>query len=91
MPDKSVEGQPPPGVKLRHTLRGHKGYINRIAWSPDGQTLASLSRDKTIRLWDAETGELCQTLEGHSNRASRVNIRGGTPELLCRLDKQDIT
>ena len=40
MPNESIEGQPPPGFKLRHTLQGHKGYINRIAWSPDGRTLA---------------------------------------------------
>jgi WD40 repeat protein len=45
---KSKEGQPPPGFKLRYTLRGHKDEIVAIAWSPDGRTLASVSLGKTI-------------------------------------------
>ncbi len=62
----------PPGFKLRHTLRGHTGVICRIAWSPDGHTLASPSDDKTIRLWDANTGELRRELEGHSGSVYSV-------------------
>jgi WD40 repeat protein len=72
MPSKSTQGQPPPGFKLRHTLRGHEGWITRIAWSPDGRVLASPSNDKTIRLWDADTGERYRTLEGHSNAVYSV-------------------
>ena len=56
------KSRPPPGFKLRHTLRGHKDWIGRIAWSPDGRTLASGSSDNTIRLWDAEIGKLLRTL-----------------------------
>jgi small GTP-binding protein len=38
-----------------------------LAWSPDGQRLASASADKTIRLWDAASGTHLQTLEGHTD------------------------
>ncbi len=72
MTAKSVKSQPPPGFKLRHTLRGHEDTISRVAWSPDGRTLASPSRDHTIRLWDAESGELRRTLEGHSGEVLSV-------------------
>ena len=56
MPNESMQGQPPPGFKLRHTLRGHESLISRIAWSPDGRFLASSSFDETIRLWDGDRG-----------------------------------
>jgi WD40 repeat protein len=72
MPSKSTEGQPPRGFKLRHTLRGHKSVINQIAWSPDGRILASPSNDRTIRLWDTESGEPRCTLEGHTKVVNSV-------------------
>ncbi|NUN66390.1 NACHT domain-containing protein [Pseudanabaena biceps] len=46
-------------------LRGHSDRILSIAFSPNGQILASGSADRTIKLWDAHTGKLMKTLHGH--------------------------
>jgi WD40 repeat protein len=35
-------------------LRGHKGSINSVAFSPDGKRIISGSGDKTIKIWNAE-------------------------------------
>lgn len=70
MPPQSPEANP--GFKLLHTLRGHDVPIGRIAWSPDGQLLASSSYDHTIRLWDLQTGTLYRELTGHRRSVKSV-------------------
>jgi WD40 repeat protein len=72
MPDKIPPNQIPPGFKLRHTLQENDDVIYGIAWSPDGHTLAAGGNDGTIRLWDAESGQLRLTLKGHSGHVTSV-------------------
>lgn len=51
-----------------HTLTGHQQPVSAIAFSPDGRQLVSSSFDKTIKLWDTNSGKCVQTLLGHRNR-----------------------
>jgi WD40 repeat protein len=53
--------------KLLKTLEGHSNYVNSVAYSPDGTKIISGSEDKTIKIWDANTGECLKTLEGDSD------------------------
>jgi WD40 repeat protein len=34
-------------------LKGHKSWVNSLAFAPDTETLASASSDNTVQLWDA--------------------------------------
>ena len=39
------------------TLRGHSGDVTSVAYSPDGKHIVSGSRDNTVKIWDAQSGE----------------------------------
>jgi WD40 repeat protein/tRNA A-37 threonylcarbamoyl transferase component Bud32 len=49
------------------TLSGHTAPIVAVAFSPDGNWLASSSWDHTVRVWDVRTGNRSLVLSGHSN------------------------
>ena len=57
-----------------HQLVGHGDYVTSVQFSPDGLKLASGSFDKTLRIWDAVTGECEQTLEGHGRAVESVQF-----------------
>jgi WD40 repeat protein/energy-coupling factor transporter ATP-binding protein EcfA2 len=54
------------GSLLRMTLHGHTSDVYNAAYSPDGKLIASVSGDKTAKLWDAATGKELLTLQGHA-------------------------
>ncbi|MBP1464954.1 WD40 repeat domain-containing protein [Candidatus Chloroploca sp. M-50] len=57
---------------MRAILTGHQQSVLALAVSPDGQTLATASSDRTIILWDLPQGEARQQLRGHTDQINTL-------------------
>lgn len=45
----------------------HDDTISSVRFSPDGNSIATASKDRTTRIWDARTGDELRRLAGHTN------------------------
>jgi WD40 repeat protein/CHAT domain-containing protein/tetratricopeptide (TPR) repeat protein len=61
-------------VRARATLSGHTGFVEAVAFSPDGKLVASAGKDGTVVLWDAITGKEKHRLEGHTDRVTSLSF-----------------
>ncbi|KAL5531874.1 hypothetical protein ACEPAF_5437 [Sanghuangporus sanghuang] len=54
-------------------LEGHRGNVYSVVFSPDGKRIASGSADRTVRIWDADSGEVVSgPFEGHADSVNSV-------------------
>ena len=56
------------------TWKGHSSSVRSVAAFPSGDRVVSGSEDKTLKLWDASTGECLATWEVHSNGVNSVAV-----------------
>ncbi len=59
--------------RLLYTLAGHSDEVNAVAFSPDGNQLASTGNDCVAKVWDARDGREVQTLAGHDRWVQAVS------------------
>jgi WD40 repeat protein len=52
-------------------FQGHELQVHKVAFSPDGRRLASCSSDRTVRLWEIDSGA-CRMLRGHTDEVFAV-------------------
>ena len=55
-------------------LSGHTDGVNCVTFSSDGKSLVSGSSDKTVKLWDVQTGGVVKAFHGHTGRVWSVAI-----------------
>ncbi|KAM3093608.1 toll/interleukin-1 receptor domain-containing protein, partial [Phormidesmis sp. 146-12] len=60
-------------INEQNRLEGHSDSIYSVSFSPDGKTIATGSRDKTVKLWTLDGHEL-RTLKGHTNTVHSVSF-----------------
>ena len=72
----------------------HVGEISKVVFNPQGTRVLTGGADKIARLWNSETCELVQTLEGHTDEifSCSFNYEGdtiitGSKDNTCRLWK----
>ncbi len=56
-----------PGFEDIGLLKGHTKAVYSLAFSPDGSRLASVSHDRTVRIWDVASQTGLYMLEGHTD------------------------
>jgi WD40 repeat protein len=74
VPGPRAPEEPEPLAVLERTLTGHTEWVWSVAVSPDGTWAASGSDDRTVRIWDLESGGCRATLEGHTGSVRSVAI-----------------
>ena len=58
------------------TLAGHTQGVPGVAFSPDGKWLVSVSKDRTVRVWDPVTGGPLKTLTGLGDYGILIRLEG---------------
>ncbi len=70
--DESVGASTIVDKRQWYTSKGRTHWVNSVAFSPDGYTLASGSGDNMVRLWSVAEKQLLHTLEGHTDEVISV-------------------
>ena len=47
-------------------IQGHRGDVLSVSWAPDGKTIATCSRDGTVRLWKSDGTPIWSTVNQHA-------------------------
>ncbi len=59
-------------LEILSTFRGHQGEVYAVAWSSNGEHLASGGRDGTVQIWNFATGKRVVTYRGYSDPISAL-------------------
>jgi WD40 repeat protein len=82
-PDEKAEVTPndPKAAKEISELKGHQGSVRSVAFSSNGQTLATSGADGTIRLWNAQ-GQSVSKFKGNQTAIRSINFSPDGQQLI---------
>ena len=62
--------------ELQHKIKKHTDWVTAVAFSPNGQMLATADRNGGISLWDPDNAQELFTLAGHKSAVTALSWRG---------------
>ncbi len=77
--------------RLLRTRREHGGAVNAVAWSPNGNILATGGADGTVRLWNSEGSVNYAVLRGHTSSVISVSFSSDGSTLASGSSSPDAT
>lgn len=66
----------------KRILHGHNHFVSDIVISSDGQFALSASWDKTLRLWDLNTGTTARRFVGHTSDVLSVSFSADNRQIV---------
>ena len=96
-----VRPSPPPVRIIRsncwrlnpQNILGHKDLVHDVSFSPDGETIATVSQDKTVKLWHFDThapARYLRSLLGHIGEVRAVNFSSVEPIIATASNDQTV-
>jgi hypothetical protein len=80
--NKSIQIWRPKQAELIRTLEGHGAWVASLAFSPNGDKLASGSGDQTIGIWNTRDWKRTAILRGHSDEVYSLSFSTDGKRLL---------
>ncbi len=56
--------------RLLKTLEGHRDWCTFVSYNKEGNLIVSSSTDRSLKVWNVESGECIKTLKGHTNKVN---------------------
>lgn len=69
---------------------GHADPVTALALSPDGRTLVTGGRDRSIRVWDLNNAKVIRTLQGHTEEITSLTFSKDGTQLASASKDQNI-
>lgn len=66
------------------TLAGHRGRVSAVCFSPDGERIVSSSQDRSVKIWDARSGQELHSAEDITN--NKIALSPDGKEIACADD-----
>ncbi|MHC5755812.1 MAG: AAA-like domain-containing protein [Nostoc sp.] len=72
-------------IQEKNKLQGHEGYVNNASFSPTGESIATVSWDKTTRVWNS-SGKQLAVLQGHQQKVNDANFNYDGQRIITASD-----